>query len=134
MAAPPVVEEFKASRPCNKVRLGVAGVNTDSMSRLSGYLPAEASRPYLERGAVGVLAGRFVGRNGRPVIGALDDRMIGLTLDELGQIPERICIAGGAQKVEPIDAMLGGGYATVLVTDEDAAVGLASLAPARTVG
>jgi len=124
MAEPSVKEQFRVIRSCNKVLFGVAGVSSDSMSLLSGYLTAEASRPYLERGAVGVLAGRFVGRDGRPVIGALDDRMIGLTLDELALIPERICIAGGAEKVEAIDAMLRGGYATVLVTDEAAAVGL----------
>jgi dihydroxyacetone kinase-like protein len=124
MAEPTVKEQFRVIRSCNKVLFGVAGVSSDSMSLLSGYLTAEASRPYLERGAVGVLAGRFVGRDGQPVIGALDDRMIGLTLDELALIPERICIAGGAEKVEAIDAMLRGGYATVLVTDEAAAVGL----------
>ena len=61
--------------------------------------------------------------------GLLDDRMIGLMLDELALIPERICIAGGAEKVEAIDAMLRGGYATVLVTDEAAAAGLEAPSP-----
>jgi DNA-binding transcriptional regulator LsrR (DeoR family) len=134
MAEPTVMEQFRVIRSCNKVLFGVAGVSSDSMSLLSGYLTAEASRPYLERGAVGVLAGRFVGRSGRPVTGALDDRMIGLTLDELARIPERICVAGGGEKVEAIDAMLRGGYATVLVTDKAAAAGLEALSPVRITG
>ena len=50
--------------------------------------------------------------------------MIGLTLDEIRHIPERICVAGGGAKIEAIEAMLRGGYATTFVTDEDAASGL----------
>ncbi|HCH71826.1 MAG TPA: AsnC family transcriptional regulator, partial [Ochrobactrum sp.] len=33
----------------------------------------------------------------------------------------RLCVAGGAQKVEAIRAVLAGGYATHLVTDMEAA-------------
>jgi DNA-binding transcriptional regulator LsrR (DeoR family) len=133
MAEPTVMQQFAVIRSCNKVLFGVAGVDARSMSLLSGYLTAEASRPYLERGAAGVLAGRFVGRDGGPVTGGLDDRMIGLTLDEIKQIPERICVAGGAGKVAAIDATLRGGYATVLVTDEAAATGLSELLDLRAV-
>ena len=50
--------------------------------------------------------------------------MIGLTLREIAKIPERICVAGGPEKVEAIDAMLRGGYATQLVTDEVTALAL----------
>ena len=59
------------------------------------------------------------------VLGALDDCMIGLTLDEIIRIPERICVAGGLDKVDAIMAMLRGGYATILVTDEATAQALA---------
>jgi len=131
MAEPTVRQQFQVIRACNKVLFGIAGVDQHSMSLLSGYLTAEASRPYLERGGVGVLAGRFVGRDGQPVIGALDARMIGLTLEEIRKIPERICVAGGAGKVRAIDAMLRGRYATVLVTDESAAAGLVDLLTSR---
>jgi DNA-binding transcriptional regulator LsrR (DeoR family) len=46
-------------------------------------------------------------------------------LREIAKIPERICVAGGPEKVEAIEAMLRGGYATILVTDETTAQALA---------
>jgi DNA-binding transcriptional regulator LsrR (DeoR family) len=48
-------------------------------------------------------------------------QMIGLTLDEIGEIPERICVAGGTEKVQAIRSVLRGEYATILVTDEPTA-------------
>jgi DNA-binding transcriptional regulator LsrR (DeoR family) len=52
------------------------------------------------------------------VLGALDNQMIGLTLDEIAKVPERICVAGGSDKIDAVYAALNGNYATVLVTDE----------------
>jgi DNA-binding transcriptional regulator LsrR (DeoR family) len=33
-------------------------------------------------------------------------------------VPERICVAGGSDKIDAVYAALSGNYATVLVTDE----------------
>lgn len=124
MAEPALIAQFDLLRSCNKILFGIAGLDPASMPARSGYLSPETGRSYRALGAVGVLAGRCIGRDGAPVHGELDGRMIGLTLDELRQIPERICVAGGTAKIEAIEAMLRGGYATILVTDEDAAGGL----------
>ena len=83
----------------------------------SGYMSPENIAPYLARGAVGVVSGRFIGREGEPILGALDNQMIGLTLDEIANVPERICIAGGSDKVDAVYAALNSNYATILVTD-----------------
>ena len=124
MAEPALMAQFDLLRSCNKILFGVAGLDPASMPSRSGYLSPDTSRSYAALGAVGVLAGRCTGRDGAPVHGELDGRMIGLTLDEIHRIPERICVAGGADKAEAIAAMLRGGYATTFVTDEDAAAGL----------
>ena len=55
--------------------------------------------------------------------------MVGISLEEIRAVPERICVAGGPDKVEAVAAALRGGYATVLVTDEDTARGLAERGP-----
>jgi DNA-binding transcriptional regulator LsrR (DeoR family) len=60
-------------------------------------------------------------------MGPLDEQMIGLTIPEIAKVPERICVAGGIEKVEAIAAVLRGGYATVLVTDEPTAQALVAL-------
>ncbi len=124
MAEPTLIKQFEVIRSCNKIVFGIAGLDQASLPSRSGYLTPEIRQTYLSRGAVGVLAGRFVGRDGAPLLGELDDRMIGMTLEELTRIPERICVAGGTDKCEAIAAMLRGGYATTLVTDEGAARGI----------
>jgi len=124
MQEPALVEQFKLIRSCTKILFGVADLGSASMALRSGYMTAEKMRPYKQGGAVGVMAGRFLDRDGRPVLGPLDDQMIGLTLPEIARIPERICVAGGPGKIQAIQAMLRGGYATILVTDEATAEAL----------
>jgi DNA-binding transcriptional regulator LsrR (DeoR family) len=125
MQEPSLVEQFRVIRSCDKVVFGIAGMGGASTVLRSGYMNPDTIRPYIEGGAVGVMAGRFIDIEGRPVLGALDEQMIGLTVGELAEIPERICVAGGRDKVDAIRAMLRGGYATVLVTDEGTAQALA---------
>ena len=126
MQEPALIEQFKLIRSCNKILFGVAGLGSASTALRSGYMTPEKLRPYVDGGAVGVMAGRFLDRDGEPVLGPLDEQMIGMTLREIAKIPERICVAGGPEKVEAIDAVLRGGYATILVTDEATAQALAT--------
>ena len=118
MQEPALIETFAIIRSCNKVLFGVGGLDSAGTAMRSGYMTPDKIAPYIKRGAIGVMAGRFLDRAGRPVLGALDNQMIGMTLDELATIPERLCVAGGEDKVEAIHAMLRGRFATVLVTDE----------------
>ena len=122
-----LVEQFKLIRSCTKVLFGVANLSDASTALRSGYMTPEKMRPYVKGGAIGVMSGRFLDRGGRPVLGPLDDQMIGLTLDEIAKIPERICVAGGIEKIRAIHAMLRGEYATVLVTDEPTARALVAM-------
>lgn len=72
-------------------------------------------------GAVGDIGGRFFDRNGMAVHSPVDERMIGLTLDQFVKIPNCVVAAGGEDKVEAIAAVLRGDLASVLVTDLDTA-------------
>ena len=123
-----LIEQFKLIRTCSKVLFGVAGLDAASTALRSGYMTPEKLRPYLKGGAVAVMSGRFLDRKGRPVLGQLDEQMIGLTIPEIAKIPERICVAGGLDKIEAIHALLSGGYATILVTDEPTARALVAMA------
>lgn len=70
------------------------------------------------RGAVGDICLRFFDRNGSPVQGPLDDRVIGVSLEELKRTPRVIGVAGGERKAEAIRACLSGGLVNVLITDK----------------
>ncbi|WP_299999112.1 sugar-binding transcriptional regulator [uncultured Cedecea sp.] len=122
MAEKSIKEKFSLLHSCSKIVFGMADLGSQSMAFASGYLEREDAQPYLHNGAIGMAAGRFFDASGQAVLGELDNKMIGITLEKLTQIPERICIAGGKDKVAALHALLSGGNATVLVTDESTAL------------
>ncbi|MHB1628741.1 MAG: sugar-binding transcriptional regulator [Bacilli bacterium] len=71
-----------------------------------------------ERGAVGEILGRYFDESGHPVKTELDDRLIGLSLAELSEVPHVMIVAGGEEKIRSILAALRGGLIDHLVTDE----------------
>ncbi len=129
MREPTLVQQFQIIATCNRIVYGVGSVASSSTAFGSGFLTEAEARPYIERGAVAVLAGRFLDADGRAVLGELDDRMIGMTVDEIRAVPDRICVAAGAEKVAPIRALLAGGFATSLITDQPTATAILDLDP-----
>jgi deoxyribonucleoside regulator len=59
----------------------------------------------------------------------VDDRVVGLTLDESRQIERTICVAGGAEKFRAIQGALNGKLADVLITDHVTAQRLVDTTP-----
>lgn len=127
LAEPPLVNQFALIRSANRVLFGVGDVTGAATVRAAGLASREEIDAYVERGAIGVLIGRFIDREGRHMIGDLDSRMIGITLDELKALPNRLCVAGGPDKIQALRAALIGGYVTHLVTDVAAATALLEL-------
>jgi DNA-binding transcriptional regulator LsrR (DeoR family) len=80
----------------------------------------------VDRG-VGDIAAHVYDIDGRLCASEYDNRIVGLTLEELKRIPLVIGVAAGAAKALPIYGALRGGYLHVLVTDEAAAQGILSL-------
>ena len=130
MREPSLKEQFLLLETCNRIVFGVGHLKETSTVFRSGYLRRQDAAPYLARGAVGVVAGRFLAADGAPVIDALDHRMIGLTLEEIARIGDRLCVAAGPDKAEAVAATLRGGLATDLVTDAATAHALLALNPA----
>lgn len=69
-------------------------------------------------GGVGDILGWVIDAGGRPIDHPINDRVIGIALDDLRAIPNVILAAGGAHKVPVIRAMLARGSVDTLVTDE----------------
>jgi len=70
-----------------------------------------------ELGAVGDIALRYMDKDGNPIDLEINERIIGLTLEQIRKIPRVIGIAGGTAKLEMIRAALHGSILDVLVTD-----------------
>lgn len=82
-------------------------------------LPREVSTAELQAcGAVGDVLGWVIDAAGRPIPHPINERIIGIALDDLMQVPNVILAAGGVHKVAVIRAVLSRGLIDTLVTDE----------------
>lgn len=69
------------------------------------------------QGAVGDICLRFFDAFGQPVVTPLDDRVIGISLQQLKRVKRAVGIAGGARKLAAIRGAVSGGWIHVLITD-----------------
>ena len=114
---PLIDSQFRQLAGANKAIFGIASLRPNSTIHTSGFFESVTLQDYLAKGAVGVIAGRFIDGQGRAIAGPLEDRTIGMSLEMLKAIGVRIAAAGGFDKVPAILAALRGGYVNVLITD-----------------
>ena len=122
----PVKEILDIARRANVALLGIGTVNPEA-SRFVEFtaLSAEDLKHIAEGcGGVGEISAHVYDIEGRACAKEFADRVIGLTLAEIKQIPYRIGVAASAAKALPIYGALRGGYLHALITDEAAARGV----------
>jgi DNA-binding transcriptional regulator LsrR (DeoR family) len=117
LAEPVLKKQMDLVLSTNRILFGVGDIGPRSTVRASGIASEAEIDDYVARGAVAVIIGRFINASGESVGGHHDERMVGITLGQLKQVPSRICLAGGAVKIAAITATLQAGYATHFVTD-----------------
>lgn len=108
----------------NIAMVGIGVPVPDSVVMQAGAIRAEEVEQLKKQGAVGDIALRFFDARGRPLKHEINDRIIGLDLDQIKRIPRVIGVAGGADKFEVIRAALRGKFINVLVTDDQTAARL----------
>jgi DNA-binding transcriptional regulator LsrR (DeoR family) len=120
MAVSTIRNVLEMSRKADVALFGIGSVRDTGSTYLT--LTETADRAALERaGAEGELLAHLVDRNGQPCAHASNDCLVALTLDQLAKVPRRIAVASGDRKVAPIVAVLRGGAAGELVTDDSTA-------------
>jgi deoxyribonucleoside regulator len=92
--------------------------------RTGTILSTEDLERLQELGAVGDIALRYMDGDGNPIDLEINERIIGLTLEQIGDIPRVIGIAGGTAKHKIIRAALQGNILDALVTDRSTAEAL----------
>ncbi len=70
-----------------------------------------------ENKAVGDICLRFFDEKGKTIRNSINDRVIGLTMEEIKAIPRVIVIAGGESKRIPVKAALQSNIPDILITD-----------------
>jgi deoxyribonucleoside regulator len=87
----------------------------------SGYLTPGDVTELVRKGAVGDVVGRYIGASGEIVDPELDERTVGLGLDELRSAATAIFVVAGSPKHDVARAVVMSGLCTVLVSDEGTA-------------
>ena len=70
-----------------------------------------------QQGAVGDIALRFFNEEGEGIQSEINERVIGINLNELHELPRVVGIAGGEEKIRAIRGALKGHLINILITD-----------------
>lgn len=102
--------------------VGIGAPNLNSLLIRDGsILSTTEMECLLQAGAVGDIALRFFDAQGRPVQSEIEQRVIGITFEQLKRIPRVVGVAGGPEKFHAILGALRGKLINVLITDSKTA-------------
>jgi DNA-binding transcriptional regulator LsrR (DeoR family) len=115
---PHVADVLRKARSANLAFMGIGAPRKDSILVQEGNIVSwEELAALKDQGAVGDINLRYFDDRGQRVSSDLDNRVIGLTLDEIKKIDHVVGVAGGGEKFKAIRAALEGKLANVLITD-----------------
>jgi len=92
-------------------------IKSESLLFQLGYFTDEDLQMIYSK-AVGDICSRFFDRDGKICNESLNERTLGIDLEEFKKKEYSILVAGGAEKIEGIYGALKGEYANVLITDQ----------------
>jgi DNA-binding transcriptional regulator LsrR (DeoR family) len=124
-----VRKAFDMFAQINVAFLGIGAASPTAWIMQNDVLSQQELEALRRQGAVGETALRFFDAQGSAVRSSLDDRLIGISLDQLKQTPRLVGMAGGPDKAEVIRAALLGRLVNVLITDHFSAQQLMDGAP-----
>ena len=119
-----VASVLELARAASAVLFSAGVADASSVHVESGYLDALEITELTRKGAVGDVVGRYIDANGNIVDHSLNDRTVGLTLDDVRAAPLSIFVVGGMAKHDIARAVVSNNLCTVLVTDESTAIAL----------
>lgn len=124
----PFVRETQALFP--KITLAIVGIGamqpSDMLARSGNVFSSRELAEIEEAGGVGDLSLRFFNADGEMVVTPLNERVIGMSIEELKNIRRVIALAGGQSKTGAIKAALNTGVIDILITDRFTAERLAN--------
>ena len=113
-----IAHVLEAARSADIAFVGVGAPKKDSLLIREGSIVKWRELEELqERGAAGDINLRFFDAAGKMLPSDLDDRVVGLSLEDFRTIPHVVGVAGGAGKLGAIRGALRGKLLDVLITD-----------------
>ena len=121
---PQISETLSLARRADAAFVGVGALDESSLLRGGSIIASTELETLSNAGAIGDLALNFFDARGQRVPSPADERVIGLSLEEIRSLPRVVAVAWGKRKVVPLRGALLGHLVSVLVTDSEAAEGL----------
>lgn len=120
-----VMKDASASTTLDVARksdMMILGVGTLTASVLTlPHINDNDIRILREKRAVAEIGGHFLDQDGVPCAKEFDERLIGVSLDDIRNVPRVVAVAGGQEKMKAIVAVLKSGVVNVIVIDEPTA-------------
>lgn len=99
--------------------VGIGAVDPSQMLADSGNIFSESELNLLANsGAVAEINQRFLNRDGTLIKSPLNERVIGMSMEQLSKVPRVVALAGGKKKSNAIKATLKSGVINFLITDK----------------
>lgn len=114
-AEPVVADQLRAVAACNKTLFACGMVADDSHIARTGLLNAAELAEHRKKGAAGVICARLIDAEGSPLPTEIEERMIGVTLEQMRGKEMGLLVAAGTNRTEPARAAIKGGYVTHMV-------------------
>jgi DNA-binding transcriptional regulator LsrR (DeoR family) len=121
---PFIASVLEQGKQCDMAVVGIGNPYEHSTMYEIGYLSDEDIAELRQAQVVGDISSKYILENGELAPVSINQRGIGIKLEDLKKIDKVIGVARGVYKVESILAALKGGYLDVLITDEETATHL----------
>jgi lsr operon transcriptional repressor len=119
-----ITSALDLARRADIVMHSVGPVDRSALLYIHGYLDDDELERLRALGAVGDTLSQFFDETGKYVQHSICERVVGLSLDDLRQIPYSVVVAGGLEKVPVLQAAMRSRLLNVLVTDVATATAL----------
>ena len=125
MSVRSVRDVFDAARNASIALVGIGSVAGEQSTYYEALPMAEGARQALAESDVrGEFLGHLIDTDGRVSDIEFNSRLVALPPGEAARIPTTVGVVSGAEKIEPIRAVLAGKYINALVLDEETAAGV----------
>jgi DNA-binding transcriptional regulator LsrR (DeoR family) len=117
-----IFETLKLAENASFALVGIGTFNSSaSLLRESEIITGEEVSRLIQKGGVGNISLRSFDEWGNQIPDEIDERVVGLTYNQIKRIPRIIGVAGGNEKHRAIMAALRGKWVNTLITDDQTA-------------
>jgi DNA-binding transcriptional regulator LsrR (DeoR family) len=121
LADPGIRSALDVARQASYFMAGIGILRSSALIVESGFLDLPTLDRLKALGAVGDISARYFNIHGQHITGDIEDRIIGLSWDDVAKLKNVVGIACGTEKTEAIIGALRTGLLHVLITDDQTA-------------